>query len=68
MPPRRGYLGSTLLACRGVAVAYNIHEAPCSMLRLRPQYLLRVQNHHNVPFNNCEQEEALTCMHIKASG
>ena len=36
-------------------------HAPCSMLRLRPHYLLRLQNNHNVPFNNGKQEEALTC-------
>ena len=44
-----------------VAVTYNIHETLCSMLRLHPHYLLRLQNNHNVPFNNCKQEEALTC-------
>ena len=40
-------------------------HAPCSMLRLRPHYLLRLQNNHNVPFNNGEQEEALTILQHK---
>ena len=40
-----------------LAVAYNIHETRCSILQLRPHFLLRLQNNHSVPFNNCEQEE-----------
>ena len=36
----RTHLVHELYSKIGVAVAYNIHETPCSMLRLRPHYLL----------------------------